>query len=341
MPRAARPDPRGVALCLASAVGFGAMAIFAKAAYAGGADIPTLLAIRFTLAAAVLWALVLRRRPRRAITSPRMAGRLDTTTLAGLALGVLYAVEATAWFIALSRIDAALAELLLYAYPALVVVGAALLGRERLTRGRVQALALSSVGTLVLAAGDMSTVDVLGVVAALASACLYALYVLISDHVVADRDPLLVSAQVVTGAALCFLGYGLTTGSIDLALSAQAWVATVAIAILSTVVPIVAFLKGMQLVGVGTATILSTCEPVVTVGLAMLVLGERLAPVQLLGGAIVLAALAGLARPRRPRGATSRAEHGSPRVSSAHDPAPAPARPAPAREVGEHAPVGR
>jgi drug/metabolite transporter (DMT)-like permease len=66
------------------------------------------------------------------------------------------------------------------------------------------------------------------------------------------------------------------------------------------------FLKGMQLVGVGTATILSTGEPVVTVGLAMLVLGERLAPVQLLGGAIVLAALVGLARPRRLRGATSR-----------------------------------
>ena len=38
----------------ASAAGFGAMAIFAKEAYAGGASIPTLLAVRFTLAAAVL-----------------------------------------------------------------------------------------------------------------------------------------------------------------------------------------------------------------------------------------------------------------------------------------------
>lgn len=328
MPHAARPDPRGVALCLASAVGFGAMAIFAKAAYAGGADIPTLLAIRFTLAAAVLWALVAPRRSRAATEDPRPGGR-RARPLPGLALGVLYAVEASAWFFALSRIDAALAELLLYAYPALVVVGAALLGRERLTRGRVQALALSSVGTaLVLVAGDMSTVDVLGIAAAMASACLYAGYVLISDRVVAEGDPLLVSAQVVTGATLCFLGYGLSTGSIDLALSAEAWVAALSIAILSTVVPILAFLKGMQLVGVGTATILSTGEPVVTVGLAMLVLGERLAPVQLLGGVVVLAALVGLARGR-----------GS-RVSGAHEPAPASARPAPARKVGERASVG-
>jgi len=318
-----RPDPRGVALCLASAVGFGAMAIFAKEAYAGGASIATLLAIRFTLAAAVLWALVFPRRSRSRLTDLSPQGR-RASRVAGPALGVLYAVEACVWFYALPRIDVALAELLLYAYPALVVVGAALLGRERLTRGRIQALALSSIGTaLVLVAGEMSAVDLLGVAGALTSSCLYAVYVLISDRVVADRDPLIVSAQVVTGAALCFLGYGLTTGSIDLALSAEAWVATLSLSLLSTVVPILAFLKGMQLVGVGTATLLSTAEPVVTVGLAMAVLGERLAPVQLLGGALVLAALARLVR-----------------VPGAHEPAPAPTGPAAAREVREHAAVG-
>ena len=324
MPSAARPDPRGVALCLASAVGFGALAIFAKEAYAGGANIPTLLAVRFMLAAAVLWALLARRTPRRLVASTPSGRRIDTSMVPGLALGVLYAVEATAWFVALSRIDAALAELLLYAYPALVVAGAALAGRERLTRGRVQALALSTIGiALVLAAGELSTVDAVGVLAAVASACLYAGYVLVSDRVVAGRDPLLVSAQVVTGAALCFLGYGLATDSIDLALSARAWVATLSIAILSTVVPILAFLKGMQLVGVGTATILSTAEPVVTVGLAMVILGERLAPVQLAGGVLVLAALALLAR-----------------VPGAHAPAAEAPGPAPARPVREHAAVG-
>lgn len=325
---ASRPDPRGVALCLASAAGFGAMAIFAKEAYAGGASIPTLLAVRFTLAALVLWALVLRGRgplrARRVVDPPRLAGRIDHSLLAGLALGVLYATEATAWFIALSRIDAALAELLLYAYPALVVIGAALLGRERMTRGRVQALVLSSIGTaLVLVAGEMSTVDLVGVVAAVTSACLYAGYVLVSDRVVAGRNPIEVSAQVTTGAALCFLVYGAATGSIDLALSAQAWVATVSLTILSTVVPILAFLQGMQRVGIGTATIISTAEPLITVGLAMVVLGERLAPVQLAGGALVLAALGLLTR-----------------VPGAHEPAPEAARPAPAREVREPVAVG-
>ncbi len=343
MQSTARPDARGIALCLASAVGFGAMAIFAKEAYAGGASIATLLAVRFTRAAIALWALVLRGRgaARRAAT-PSPARSRARSLAPGFELGVLYAAEASAWFIALSRIDAALAELLLYAYPAIVVIGAAVLGREALTAARIQVLALVTAGlALVLAAGAISSVDVVGLVAALSSACLYATYVLVSDRVVADRDPLLVSAQITTSAAALFLVYGALTGSIDLAMSGRAWVAALALTALSTVVPILAFLEGMKRVGVSTATLLSSAEPVVTVALAMVVLGELLAPVQLAGGALVVGALVVLARAATPPpvllGADAVTELGYARPD---EPAPLPAGAAPAREVRERAAVG-
>ena len=48
----------GALLCLASAVAFGAMAIFGKLAYDDGATVGTLLCVRFLLAAALFWALV-------------------------------------------------------------------------------------------------------------------------------------------------------------------------------------------------------------------------------------------------------------------------------------------
>src|SRR5947199_6799786 len=50
--------PAGSTLCLASGAAFGAMAIFAKLAYGQGATVGTVLAVRFTLAAALFWALV-------------------------------------------------------------------------------------------------------------------------------------------------------------------------------------------------------------------------------------------------------------------------------------------
>ena len=49
----------GTLLCLGSGAAFGAMAVFGKLAYDDGATVGTLLAVRFALAAALFWALVL------------------------------------------------------------------------------------------------------------------------------------------------------------------------------------------------------------------------------------------------------------------------------------------
>jgi len=106
---------------------------------------------------------------------------------------------------------------------------------------------------------------------------------------VARVDPLTVTALVATGAAACFAGAALATGALDLGLGPRAWAAAGALAVLSTVLPIAAFLAGMRRVGPATAAILSTGELVVTVGLAVALLGEALAPAQLAGGGLVLA----------------------------------------------------
>ena len=132
---------RGVALCLLSAVGFGLMAIFAKEAYRSDVSVTTLLALRFTLAAGAFWAIVATRR----------AGSGPTRTptrrvvLVGLALGGIgYAAQSGAFFGALKHIDASLAALLLYTYPALVFAIAIAIGRERADRRRVVALVLAT-----------------------------------------------------------------------------------------------------------------------------------------------------------------------------------------------------
>ena len=75
------------------------------------------------------------------------------------------------------------------------------------------------------------------------------------------------------------------------------WAATVAIAVVCTVVAILAFFAGLKRIGPARAAIASTLEPVVTVVLAWAVLGESLSAMQLLGGALVLGAAARLARP--------------------------------------------
>jgi drug/metabolite transporter (DMT)-like permease len=75
-----------------------------------------------------------------------------------------------------------------------------------------------------------------------------------------------------------------------------AWLALLGVALIGTVVAVTAFFAALALLGPSDTAIASTVEPVVSVGLAALVLGERLSPVQLLGGLAVLAAVGTLAR---------------------------------------------
>ena len=308
MPAATSERRLGVALCLVSACGFGLMAIFAKEAYRAGLGVTALLAARFVLAALVFWAIV----------AVRGAGRPPRrVVVACLALGAIgYSAQAGLFFTALRHIDASLTSLLLYTYPALVFCAAVALRRERFTPWKAGALVLASGGAaLVLLGGGTGGLEATGVLLALGAAVTYTGYILVADGIVARVDPFLMSALVTTGAAATFLVAGGAGG--DLAFTGGGWVWIVAIALVSTVLPIVTFMLGMRHVGASTASIVSTAEPVVTVTLAVALLHEGLGPLQMLGGVLVLAAVVAL----QTRGVSLRRG-----VPAAHAAAVAPAR---------------
>jgi drug/metabolite transporter (DMT)-like permease len=325
VPPGATSDPgrrAGVALCLVSACGFGLMAIFAKQAYAAGLGVTALLAARFVLSASLLWALVAVR-ARRAGARGAAVRPTRRLVLAGLGLGAVgYAAQAGLFFSALRHIDASLTSLLLYTYPALVFCGAVALRREHVTAWKALALALASAGAaLVLLGGGTGGLEATGVALALGAGATYATYILVAEGIVRRIDAVQLGALVATGAAATFLVAGLVGGALTFTAAGWGWIA--AIALFSTVVPVVAFMLGMGRVGAPTASILSTVEPVVTVGLAVAIYSEALGPLQVLGGGLVLAAIVALqARGTR----VLRPAVGSARVAAAHPAGPAPAR---------------
>jgi drug/metabolite transporter (DMT)-like permease len=292
------------------------MAIFAKEAYRNGVSVTTLLALRFAIAAGGFWAIVAARRP----SSPRPARGI---LLGGLALGAIgYAGEAGAFFAALTRIDASLTSLLLYTYPAIVFAAAVALRRERADHRRLAALGLATGGAaLVLVGGGAGALDPLGVALALGAALSYSAYILVADRVLTRLDPFVLSALIATGAAASFAVAGAARGSLQLGVGATGWLWIAALALLSTIVAISAFLTGLPKVGPATASIASTVEPVVTVGLAMLVFGERLRGVQLAGGALVILAVILLAAKVRFRGPASETAASAPAGALASQPA--------------------
>lgn len=289
-------DPRtatGVALIVASALAFGAMAIFARIAYASGIDTPTLLALRFGIAAAVLAAVS-------RLRGVPMPGGRDVALLALLG-AVGYAGQAWTFFTALTMAPAAVVALLLYLYPALVAVLAAMFLRERLSPARIAALAVALGGTALTVAPALSAggpTRPAGIGLGLTAAMIYAIYIVAGTRVSARVSPWATASIVCTAAAAVFV-LDVASQAPHWPRTASGWLAVAAIALLSTVAAITLFFAGLARIGATRASTLSTVEPLFTVLLAALVLQESLAPIQLIGGALILAAVWMLARPQR------------------------------------------
>jgi len=286
----------GIAYVVTSAVAFGAMAILARFAFASGVDTATLLALRFTLAAVVMVALL----RARGLSLPR-----GSTLGVLMALGAAgYGGQAICYFTALKLAPAGLAALLLYLHPALVAILAAVFLHERLAAAKLVALAIALAGTALTVApainGDALALapDVLaGIGFAVASAAFYAVYIVVAAWIGRRADALPMSTVVIASAAAVFAVATLIRGP-QWPGTATGWLAVAGIALLSTVLAITLYFAGLERIGPVRASTLSTVEPLCTVILAAWVLDESIAPLQLAGGALILAAAVLIARAR-------------------------------------------
>jgi drug/metabolite transporter (DMT)-like permease len=285
--RAGSGRTAGIALALTSATAFGVMPVLTKIVYDDGAEPIGVLAVRFWLAALLLLALARLRRE----ALPR--GR---TLLALLALGgVGYVAQSLCYFFALERISAGLVVLLLYFYPALVVVLAAVLFRDRPRPLALGCVALATAGT-VLTIGPVEGGQAVGVLLGVGSALAYALYILGGSRVKGVGSSA-TSATVLSACAVVYGVLALLTRP-QLPQAPAAWLALVGVAVIGTVVAVTTFFAALALLGPSDTAVVSTVEPVVSIAVAGLVLGERLGPLQVVGGVIVLLAVGVLARLR-------------------------------------------
>jgi drug/metabolite transporter (DMT)-like permease len=271
-----------------SAVFFGSLAIYGKFADRMNITTTELLAIRFGLAALILWIVAVLRRER------LWWGR---RSLGLVLMGLLYVGQAEAYFTSLKTVPAAVTSILLYLYPVIVMVLAALFLGESLTRTRLAALAIAGVGVFAVIdpLSAHGSIDSAGVLFGLATAGIYATYILTGRALMRDVPAVVATAVIATTAGITLAAGGLASGQMRV-LSAGGFALAGSMAVVATAIPATLFLAGLARIGATRAAIISTLEPATTVVLAALLLGESLGGVRLLGGAIVLGAAVMVAR---------------------------------------------
>jgi drug/metabolite transporter (DMT)-like permease len=277
----------GVFLIVLSAISFGAMAIFARIAYEAGSDPITVLFLRFTIAGIFMLAIMVAK----GMPCPR--GRtLITLALMG-ALG--YVGLSFAFFTALTMAPAGQVAILLYLYPAFVTLLAAIFLKKPVTLLKFVALSLTFGGTMLIIGMDGGRGQNLGIILAISAAVLYSIYIVVGSKVISNAGAFSASTIVIISAGVAFSGIVAVKG-VKFPGTAFGWVSVLAIALVSTALAIVAFFAGLKRIDPANASMISTLEPVVTVALAVMVLGETMTLHKILGGMMIIAAVLLLAR---------------------------------------------
>jgi drug/metabolite transporter (DMT)-like permease len=271
-------------MVLGSATAFGTLGILAKLAYASGLGTEQTLAFRFLLAAIGMVGLAI------AVGhNPLRLRRRQLIALIGLG-AIVYTAQSLTYFIALRSLPASLAVLIAYIYPSLVVMAGWLFLHRSVSYWHGLALAASFAGVALLVGGAHFQLT-LALVFAIASPTIYTAYILIGERVMSSVPALAASAVIFTGAAVAFCVLAAMNHQLAPPSNASGWAVGVALALVPTMVAISLFLAGLPRIGAARAALLSTWEPVVTVLLAALILGDRLSIVQAIGGALVIAAV--------------------------------------------------
>lgn len=271
-------------MVLGSATGFGTLAIFAKLAYASGLGTEQTLAFRFLLAAIgmLVLAAVIGQNPLR-------LNRNQLVTLLALG-GLVYTGQSLTYFVALRSLPASLVVLIAYIYPSLVVVAGWLFLRRSVSKWHWIALAASFAGVAMLVGGTRFEFS-WAVVLAIASPTIYTGYILIGERVMTSVPAVAASAVIMSGAALAFCLLAALNHELALPRNANGWAVGIGIALFPTMLAISLFMAGLPRVGAARAALLSTVEPVITVLLAVVLLGDRLSAAQVGGGVLVLLAV--------------------------------------------------
>ena len=283
---------------------FSTKAVVIKLVYVEAVDAETLLALRMGFALPVYVAIGLlavadRRRRAAALPPAKTVGQ-------AAALGLLAFWFASYMdFLGLELISAQFERLILFTYPLFVVVLGALFFGQPMKLATVVAIGVAYAGLALIftekvaAAGSNVT---LGAGLVLIAALAFALYLLVAKPVIAAMGPRLFTCFAMSGAAAgAFAQFLLTHAVGDLAVSPRVLALSVFIAIGATVLPSFFLNAALYRISAAANATIGTLSPVMTIVLAVIVLGERLTAADIAGATLVLAGVGWFAFANRPQ----------------------------------------
>lgn len=273
-----------------SSVLFCSKSVFAKMAYAEGADALTVLALRTAFAFPFFLIFALLPSPGSPPLALRDWGRLALLGFVG------YYLSSLVNFTGLQYISVGLERIILYTYPSLVLGISVLALRRKISTSTWVACAVAWTGILAAFAGEAHSPvandrTALGAALIFASALTYATFIMLSGETIKRVGPLRFTGIVVGFSCLMMQIHHAAARPVStlFTLPRAVYGYGLILAIFGTVVPALLLSMGLKRAGAQRFAIISTIGPVATLFLAWVLLGERPNAAQAVGFVLTLA----------------------------------------------------
>ncbi|MCY3798330.1 MAG: DMT family transporter [Chloroflexi bacterium] len=280
-----RRERAGFIWIILAAAGFSVMPTMVKLTYLHSTFEPMDIAIwRFVLAAPIMWAIVLLNG-----RSARSDTKQSLPTARLLFIGAIISAAVLAAFFALDRLPASTYIVLLYAYPAMVALLSRLLGDAIRPRTWL-ALGLALIG-VALTAPNLSTAtdaDAIGVALALLNAAIIAIYYILTRRALDGVVDVSRASAVMMLGTLVIMLLLIPLRGLQFPQNPQTVLLLIGIGIFGTVLPVFGVNIAVQRIGAAQASLVSTVEPIMSMVISMLILGEMIFALQWLGAALIV-----------------------------------------------------
>lgn len=295
------PRWAGVALIAGIAVVFASNHVAARLAFDHGTGVVTAVAVRSAATALAVWALL--RATGVAATLPR------TTRGRAVVIGVVLAAQSLCLYSAVARIPVALALLTFNTFPIVLVLLSWASGGERPKRRTLIAMPMILAGLVlaldvpsVLASGGRSLDDAprfaAGVGFALAASLSFGVALLLTTRWLGAVDGRVRTLWSMGTVGILVTAAGLAGGGFVWPHDAPGWTGLALLTVLYGVAFTSLFVVLPRIGAVNSAPVLNL-EPIASMLIAWAILGQRIGPVQMAGGLVVVGAIVWMSSGRR------------------------------------------
>ncbi len=267
---------------IGAALSFAVADVLSKIVFASGMDVLSLITLRGVLAAGIFWCWL------RALP-PRMPHSTQAR-LISLGLGALFAANVFGLLLAIQLMPLSVAILAYFIYPLLTGISGAVLGIERLSLRSLAVAVAAFCGLALMLDAQSGAVQPVGLIAAFGAAVARVISLLVTRAKLGGTDARLTTWYSLLAAAIVFVGASLLTPTFHPPLTDAGWIAFLGMGVTTTLSTLWVYVSTARVGAFHTALVMNL-EPILSSLFSILLLGEMVTELQVLGATVMVVSL--------------------------------------------------